>query len=84
MFFHDFLYTAYKDVWTLLVYTSVPWGQNRTACRCCVNKHLSTDRRLTLRIYRNFLGRKSSGQSKQLVAPCFGFVKHLFWCLNLR
>ena len=52
--------------------------------RCCVNKHLSTDRRLTLRIYRNFLGRKSSGQSKQLVPPCFGFVKHLFWCLNLR
>ena len=32
MLFYDSLYTAYKDVWTLLVYTSVPWGQNRTAC----------------------------------------------------
>ena len=47
MLFYDFLYTTHKDVWTLLVYTSVPWGQNRTACSLLpVNKHLSTDRRL--------------------------------------
>ena len=43
--------------------------------RCCVNKHLSTDRRLKLRIYRKFLGRKSSGQFKQLVPPCFDNYK---------
>ena len=30
MLFYDFLYTDYKDVCKLLVYTSVPWGQNRT------------------------------------------------------
>ena len=84
MLFYDFLFTAYKDAWTLLVYTSVPLDKIEQLVRRCVNKHLSTDRRLKLRIYRNFLGRKSSGQSKQLVPPCFGFVKHLFWCLNLR
>ena len=87
MLFYDFLYTAYKDVWTLLVYPGVPWGQNRTAFSVLpVNKYLSTDKRLTLRIYRNFLGRKSFGQSKQLVPPFLVFesqVKHPSYILDL-
>ena len=38
--------TAYKDVWTLLVYTTVPLDKIEQLVRRCVNKHLSTDRRL--------------------------------------